>query len=62
MDKIIQGAKSRANEIVKPAKEEKCDTVVFGRKGKSDVNSFDIGRVPWKVIHGVKGMTVWMVP
>jgi len=60
--KIIQGAKSRAGAIVEAAKKEGCDTIVFGRKGKSDVSSFDIGRVPWKVIHGARKMTVWMVP
>ena len=60
--KIIKGAKSRAMAIVEAAKEENCDTIVFGRKGKSEVSNFDIGRVPWKVIHGAKEMTVWMVP
>lgn len=60
--KIIQGAKSRAGAIVAAAKQENCDTIVFGRKGKSNVSSFDIGRVPWKVIHGARDMTVWMVP
>ena len=60
--KIIQGAKSRAGAIVTAAKQENCDTIVFGRKGKSDVSSFDMGRVPWKVIHGAREMTVWMVP
>ena len=60
--KIIQGAKSRAGAIFEAAKEENCDTIVFGRKGKSDVTDFDIGSVPWKVIHGSKKMTVWVVP
>ena len=60
--KIIHGAKSRAGAIVEAAKEENCDTIVFGRKGKSEVSSFDIGRVPWKVVHGARKMTVWMVP
>jgi len=62
MFKIIQGAKSRSRAIVEAAKEEKCDTIILGRKGKSDVSSFNMGRVPWKVIHGAKEMTVWMVP
>lgn len=60
--KIIQGAKSRAGAIMESAKEENCDTIVFGRKGRSDVADFDIGRVPWKVIQGAKEMTVWLVP
>ncbi len=60
--KIIQGAKSRAGAIVEAAKEEQCGTLVFGRKGRSSVASFDIGRVPWKVINGAKKMTVWVIP
>jgi len=60
--KIIQGAESRAGAIVEAANQEHCDTIVLGRKGKSDINNFDIGRVPWKVIHGAKKMTVWVVP
>lgn len=61
-NKIIQGAKSRAGAIVEAAKEENCDTIVFGRKGRSEVAGFDIGRVPWKVIHGARKMTVWVIP
>ena len=60
--KIIQGSKSRSGAIVKAAMAENCDTIVFGRKGKSDASSFDIGRVPWKVIFGAKEMTVWIIP
>ncbi|MCD4721987.1 MAG: universal stress protein [Desulfobacula sp.] len=60
--KIIQGAKSRAGAIVEAAKEEDCDTIVFGRRGKSKVANFDIGRVPWKVIHGARKLTVWVIP
>jgi hypothetical protein len=51
-----------AGSIVEVAMEENCDTIVFGRKGKSEASSFNIGRVPWKVIHGAKEMTVGMVP
>jgi nucleotide-binding universal stress UspA family protein len=60
--KIIQGASSRTDAIVDAAKQENCDTIIFGRKGKSDVTDFDVGSVPWKVIHGAKEMTVWMIP
>ncbi|MFH2092379.1 MAG: universal stress protein [Pseudomonadota bacterium] len=60
--KIVQGAKSRAGAIVDAAREENCDTIVLGRKGHSNVNDFDIGRVPWKVIHGARELTAWLVP
>lgn len=59
--KIITGTKTRAGAIVKAAEEESCDTIVLGRRGKSNVEVFDIGRVPWKVIHAARKMTVWVV-
>jgi nucleotide-binding universal stress UspA family protein len=59
---IIRGGQSRADALVETADKEKCDTIVFGRKGISDSSDFDIGRVPWKVIHGARHLTVWMVP
>lgn len=60
--KIVQEAKSRALAIIEAAKQEDCDTIIFGRKGKTDVASYGIGRVPWKVIHGYREITVWIVP
>lgn len=60
--KIIKRVKSRASGIIKTAKEEDCDTIIFGRKGKTEVASFGIGRVPLKVIYGDKKITVWIIP
>jgi len=62
MAKIIQGAQSRSAALVEAAKEENCDTIVLGRKGKSEVGDFDIGRIPWKIIHGARELSVWLVP
>ena len=59
--KIITGTKSRAGAIAQAAEEENCDTIVLGRRGKSNVEDFNIGRVPWKVIHAARKMTVWIV-
>ena len=59
--KIITGTKTRAGSIAKAAEEEGCDTIVLGRRGKSNVEDFNIGRVPWKVIHAARKMTVWIV-
>lgn len=60
--KITKGARSRSGAIVEMAMEEGCDTVIFGRRGKSEVSDFNIGRVPWKVLQGARKLTVWMVP
>ena len=59
--KIITGTQSRAGAIVKGAEEEDCGTIVLGRRGKSNVEEFAIGRVPWKVVHAARKMTVWIV-
>jgi nucleotide-binding universal stress UspA family protein len=59
--KIITGTKTRAGSIAKAAEEEGCDTIVLGRRGRSNVEDFNIGRVPWKVIHAARKMTVWIV-
>lgn len=60
--RLIQHAKSRAMAIVETARQENCHTIVLGRRGKSNVSEFDMGRIPWKVIHGATEMTVWLVP
>lgn len=59
--KIITGTRSRAGSIVKAAENEDCGTIVLGRRGKSNVEEFAIGRVPWKVVHAARRMTVWIV-
>lgn len=59
---IIKGAQSRAAALVETADKKNCDTIVFGRRGISNTPGSDIGRVPWKVIHGARHLTVWMVP
>ncbi len=60
--KLIQGAGSRTEAIVAGADQEKCDTLVFGRRGKSEIDDFEIGSIPWKAIQGAREMTVWIVP
>lgn len=59
--KIITGVGTRAGAIAKAAEEEKCDTIVVGRRGLSNVNDFNIGRVAWKIIHAAREMTVWII-
>lgn len=59
--KVITGVGTRAGALAKAAEEEKCDTIVLGRRGRSNVNEFNIGRVSWKVIHAAREMTVWII-
>lgn len=60
--KVVRGAKSRAGALVDAARESGCDTLVFGRKGLSRVESFNLGRIPRKVIYGSRKLTVWLIP
>jgi nucleotide-binding universal stress UspA family protein len=59
--RIITGAGSRAETIVKTAREEGYGTVVVGRRGLSRVTEFFMGRVGNKVVQLAKGQTVWVV-
>ena len=66
MDRVLvrtaRGVKSRAMALADMAIAEGCGTVVLGRRGKTNVSEFSMGRVPWKVVHGVRKMTVWVIP
>lgn len=59
--KVITGVGTRAGALAKAAVEERCDTIVLGRRGLSNVNDFNIGRVSWKVIHAAREMSVWII-
>lgn len=60
--RVITGTKSRAGTIADAAKQDGCDTIVLGRRGRSNVRDFNIGRVPMKVIHAARKMSVWIIP
>lgn len=59
--KIVTGATSRAAAIVKEARNENYDPIVLGRRGRSQVRTFFIGRVTNKVVHLARERTVWVV-
>lgn len=59
--KLIVGVKSRAEAIVDEAKKRKFGTIVMGRRGLSQVQSFFIGRVTNKVIYLGQDRSVWIV-
>lgn len=60
--RLIQGAESRAGTLLDTARAAKCDTIVLGRKGVSDVENFDIGRIPRKIIYASRKFTIWLIP
>ncbi|MDX9963354.1 universal stress protein [Desulfobacter postgatei] len=60
--RLIQGAESRAGALLDTARAAKCDTIVLGRKGMSDVEAFDLGRIPRKIIYASRKFTIWLIP
>jgi nucleotide-binding universal stress UspA family protein len=59
--KMVKGAISRANTIVDEAYIGDYATIILGRKGRSKVEDFSIGRVVTKVVHLANTHTVWVV-
>lgn len=62
MVRTVRGVKSRAVALGEMAISEGCGSVVLGRRGKTNLSEFSMGRVPWKVVHGIRKMTVWVIP
>jgi len=60
-EKIITGAYSRSDTIVKEAEDGGYGTIVVGRRGLSKVEAFFMGRVGHKVVYGGRKFTVWVV-
>ena len=60
--RLIQGAESRAGALLDTARAAKCDTIVLGRKGVSDLDTFDLGRIPRKIIYASRKFTIWLIP
>jgi nucleotide-binding universal stress UspA family protein len=58
---IVTSAVSRAGAIAERAKQENFGTIVMGRRGRSSVLDFFVGRVTNKVIHLARDRTVWVV-
>jgi len=59
--KLISGVPSRAEAIVKEAREGDYGTIVLGRRGLSKVQEFFLGRVSNKVIHIIRRRSIWVV-
>jgi len=59
--KLVSGVASRAEAIVKEAREGDYGTIVLGRRGLSKVQEFLLGRVSNKVINVIRRRAVWIV-
>ena len=58
---VVIGAQSRAKAIAQKAKADDYGVIAMGRRGRSQVNDFFIGRVTNKVIHIARDRSVWVV-
>jgi len=59
--RVITGAESRSEAIVKEAKSGHYGTIIVGRRGLSKVKEFSIGRVSRRIAHLSTGAAVWVV-
>jgi nucleotide-binding universal stress UspA family protein len=59
--KLVSGVPSRAEAIVKEAREGDYRTIVLGRRGLSKVQEFLLGRVSNKIINIIRRRAVWIV-
>jgi nucleotide-binding universal stress UspA family protein len=59
--KLVSGVSSRAEAIVKEARDGDYGTIVLGRRGLSKVQEYLLGRVSNKVINVIRRRAVWIV-
>jgi nucleotide-binding universal stress UspA family protein len=59
--KVITGASSRSTAILKEALADECGTIAIGRRGVSDVEEFEMGRVASKLTQIGKNFAIWVV-
>jgi nucleotide-binding universal stress UspA family protein len=59
--KLIVGVQSRAGAIVEESRKNNYGTIVMGRRGLSQVQSFFIGRVTNKVVYLGRERSVWII-
>ena len=59
--KVVDGSRSAANDILEEARNYQYGTIVMGRRGISGVQEFFMGSVSSKVLQNSTGMAVWIV-
>jgi len=59
--RMITDKNSRARAIADEARQYDFGTIVMGRKGRSRVREFFIGRVTNKLIHMARDRSIWII-
>lgn len=60
-NKIVDGTRSPASDIISAAKRYKCGTIVLGHRGLSGIKGYFVGNVTRKVLDAFSNMSVWIV-
>jgi nucleotide-binding universal stress UspA family protein len=59
--KVISGVVSRSTALLNEARNNRYGTIVVGRKGVSEVEEFQMGRIAAKLTQMARDMAVWVV-
>jgi nucleotide-binding universal stress UspA family protein len=59
--KVITGVVSRSTALLNEARNGGYGTIVIGRKGISEVEEFEMGRVGSKLVQAARDMAVWVI-
>jgi nucleotide-binding universal stress UspA family protein len=59
--KVISGVVSRFTALLNEARNGRYGTIVIGRKGVSEVEEFELGRVGSKLVQAARDMAVWVI-
>jgi nucleotide-binding universal stress UspA family protein len=60
-EKVVDGSRSAASDILEEARNNEYGTIVMGRRGISGVQEFFMGSVSSKVLQSSTGMATWIV-
>jgi nucleotide-binding universal stress UspA family protein len=60
-EKVVDGSRSAASDILEEARSNGYGTIVLGRRGLSGVKEFFMGSVTSKVLQDSVGLAVWIV-
>jgi nucleotide-binding universal stress UspA family protein len=58
---MVNRSSSRSKALIDMAADQKCDTLVLGRRGHSAVVEFFMGRVGRKAVEMSRNMAVWII-
>lgn len=59
---IQEGGRNSASDIISVAEQRCAGTLVRGKHGADDANTYAIGNVVRKVIENADNLAVWVVP